>query len=161
MISQINFLISTNVLIKMSKLNLQFSFNVHDKNDSTINRSNASFNLFANTTSKIELFEQFSNESRSTIASITTTSITTIFIIVVSIVVALIVESNSIMNLTFQMFQQLRDIMKKKIQQFNHYIFDRRDQLQQNFTRTSNFVNDQKRFKIIDFEFFHSNVSKN
>ena len=59
------------------------------------------------------------------------------------------------------MFQQLRNIMKKKIRQFNHYVFDRRNQSQQNFTRTSNFVNDQKRFKIIDFEFFHSNASKN
>ena len=161
MISQINFLISTNVLIKMSKLNLQFSFNVHDKNDSTINRSNASFNLFANTTSKIELFEQFSNESRSTIASITTTSITTIFIIIVSIVVASIVESNQTINLTSQIFQQLRDIIKKKIRQFNHYIFDRRDQSQQNSTRTSNFVNNHERLKIIDFDFFYSNVSKN
>ena len=52
-----------------------------------INRSNANLNLFANTTSKIELFEQFLNESRLTIASITT-----IFIIIVSIIVVLIIE---------------------------------------------------------------------
>ena len=87
-------------------------------------------------------------------------SITIEFTIAILIFVASIVESSQVTSLTSQMLQQLRDIMREKIQQFNHYIFDRRNQSQQNFTRTMNFVNDHERFKIIDFEFFHSNVSK-
>ena len=86
-----------------------------------------SFNLFINTTSRIEFFEQFLNDQRS-IATLVVVIIASIIDIL--IVVTSNVTSNQTTSLTFQMFQQLRDIMRDEIQQFNYYIFDRRNQSQ-------------------------------